>query len=66
MANTVEFYLSMVSDRRTAEYFAGGKKRIVGVVPNDDFTLTLRFDNGERRLYDMRPLLKKARCLSLL
>ena len=67
MANTVEFYMSMgnaeqrfpwVSDRRTAEYFTGGKKRITGVVPNDDFTLTLSFDNGERRLYDMRPLLK--------
>ena len=58
MANTVEFYMSKGFDRRTAEYFAGGKKRITGVVPNDDFTLTLSFDNGERRLYDMRPLLK--------
>lgn len=59
MPNSVEYYLSKGFDRRTAEYFASGKKRIVGVEPNDDFTLTISFDNGERRLYDVRPLLKK-------
>ena len=59
MANTVEYYLSKGFDRKTAEYFAAGKKRITGVVPNNDFTLTISFDNGEKRLYDMRPLLKK-------
>ena len=59
MANTVEYYLSKGFDRKAAEYFAGGKKKIVGVVANRDFTLTIRFDNGEKRLYDMRPLLKK-------
>ena len=59
MANTAEYYLSKGFDRATAEYFAGGRKKITGVVPNDDFTLTIRFDNGEKRLYDMRPLLKK-------
>ena len=59
MANTVEYYLSKGFDRKTAEYFAGGKKRITGVIANTDFTLTIRFDNGETRLYDMRPLLKK-------
>ena len=57
--NTVEFYLSKGFDHKTAEYFASGKKRITGVVPNDDFTLTISFDNGEKRLYDMRPFLKK-------
>lgn len=59
MANTVEYYLSRGFDRKAAEYFAAGKKTITGVVPNDDFTLTIRFDNGEMRLYDMRPFLKK-------
>lgn len=59
MANTVEYYLSKWFDRKTAEYFAAGKKRITGVVPNNDFTLTISFDNGEKRLYDMRPVLKK-------
>ena len=47
MANTVEYYLSKGFDRRAAEYFAGGKKKIVGVVANRDFTLTISFDNGE-------------------
>ena len=59
MTRTVDYYLSKGFDRKTAEYFAGGKKRIVGVVPNNDFTLTISFDNGERRLYDVRPLLQK-------
>ena len=59
MANTVKYYLSKGFDLKTAEYFANGKKRITGVVPNNDFTLTISFDNGEKRLYDMRPLLKK-------
>ena len=47
MANTVEYYLSKGFDRKTAEYFAAGKKRITGVVPNNDFTLTISFDNGQ-------------------
>lgn len=55
----VEYYLSRGYDRKAAEYFAAGQKRITGAVPNDDFTLTITFDNGEKRLYDMRPYLKK-------
>ena len=59
MANTIEYYLSKGFDRKTAEYFANGKKQITDVVPNDDFTLTITFDNGERRIYNVRPLIKK-------
>ncbi len=59
MPNTIEYYLANGFDRRTAEYFADGKKTIAAVKPNDDFTLTISFDNGERRLLDMRPYLKK-------
>ena len=59
MANTVDYYLAKGFDRKTAEYFAAGRKTIVGVVANDDYTLTISFDNGEKRLYDMRPLLQK-------
>ena len=58
MPNTVEYYLSKGFDRKAAEYFAGGRRQITGVTANDDFTLTIRFDNGEQRLYDMRPLLQ--------
>ena len=59
MANSVEYYLSKGFDKKAAEYFAGGKKRIISVTPNKDFTLTIGFDNGEYRLFDVRPLLKK-------
>ena len=59
MPNTVEYYLSKGFDEKTAIYFANGRKQIVTVFPNDDFTLTIGFDNGEKRLYDVRPLLKK-------
>ena len=59
MQNTVDYYLSKGFDNRAAEYFANGKRRITAVVANDDFTILLSFDNGERRLYNVRPLLKK-------
>lgn len=42
-----------------ARYFAAGRKKIIAVKPNEDFTLTLDFDNGERRLYDCKPLIEK-------
>lgn len=57
MGNSVEYYLAKGFDRAAAEYFAAGRRRIVSVVPNDDFTLTLTFDNGEVRLYDVAPFL---------
>ena len=41
-----------------AEYFASGRKKIVSVTPNDNFTLNLKFDNGETRLFDCNNLLK--------
>lgn len=42
-----------------AEYFSKGRRTIVSVVANDDYTLTLGFDNGEKRLYDVAPLIKQ-------
>lgn len=59
MANTVGYYLAKGFEQRAAEYFARGRKKIASVVPNNDFTLTICFDDGEKRLYDMRPLLKE-------
>ncbi len=59
MTRTVDYYLSKGFDLKAAEYFASGRKKITGVIPNDDFTLTISFDNGEKRLYDVRPLLQK-------
>ena len=59
MPHPIEFYLSKGFDPETAAYFASGRKTIISVTANDDFTLTLRFDNGETRLYDAAPLLQK-------
>ena len=59
MERDMAYYLSKGFDEKYAEYFANGRKTITGVVPNADFTLTISFDNGEKRLYDASPLLKE-------
>ena len=58
MGKSVAYYLSRSCDQKMAEYFAAGRRRITGVVPNDNYTLTLTFDNGEKRLYNAAPLLQ--------
>ena len=58
MPNSLEYYLSKGFDRRMAEYFAGGRRTITAVVPQNDYKLLLTFDNHEQRLFDMKPLLK--------
>ena len=32
---------------------------VVAVVPNDDYTVTVTFDNGEIGIFDVRPYLDK-------
>lgn len=59
MPNTVEYYLSKGFDRPMAEYFAGGRKKIVSVKPQTDFSLLLTFDSGEKRMLDVKPMLDK-------
>lgn len=58
MGKSVEYYLSKGFDKKTAEYFATGRRTIIEVTPNDNFTLTISFDNGEKRLLNVAPLLK--------
>ncbi len=59
MPNTVDFYLSKGFDSKMANYFASGRKKITSVTPNKDFTLLLTFNNSEKRIFDMKPYLKK-------
>ena len=59
MQRDTEYYLSKGFDQKMASYFASGWKTITQVIPNGDFTLLLHFDNGETRLYDVRPLLQE-------
>ena len=56
---TTEEYMAMGCDLKTAEYFSSGRKKILSVVPNRDFSLTLCFNNGEQRRLDMLPVLKE-------
>lgn len=55
----MESYLAKGFDRRTAEYFAAGRKRILSVRANDDYTLELVFDGQERRTLDCKPFLRE-------
>lgn len=55
MGNSVEYYISKGLDPQMAAYYASGRRRITDVVPNDNFTLTITFDNGEKRILDMKP-----------
>ena len=34
-------------------YFSNGTKEIIKVTPNNDYSLSLYFDNGEVKVYDM-------------
>ena len=59
MGKSVEYYLSKGFDPKMAAYFSSGRRRITNVIPNRNFTLTLTFDNGENRIYNMLPLLEE-------
>lgn len=56
MGKPIEFYLSKGFDEKTAKYYANGRRTILSVIPNDDFTLTIEFDNSEKRIFDVKPL----------
>ena len=56
MQKDVNYYLKLGCDKKIAKYFAKGTRTIVSVVANDDYTLTLTFDNGEVRIYDAKHL----------
>lgn len=57
MSQTMQYYLSKGFDEKSAAYFAGGRRTITSVTANEDFSLTLVFDNGEIRRYDMAPFI---------
>lgn len=59
MKMTVEEYMARGFSRPYAEYFAHERRKIVAVKANEDYTLTLTFDNGEVRRLDMREDIKE-------
>ncbi len=66
MNKTVDWYLQQGFNQKTAEYFAGGRRHITSVVANDDMTLTLTFDNGECRAFDVAPLIESGTVFAFL
>lgn len=54
---TVEQYLEMGMSLPYAEYYASGTKKIVSASANDDFTITILFDNGEKRVLNVKPVI---------
>lgn len=66
MGKAIEYYLSKGFERKMAEYFSNGRKIIVSVIANDDYTLTLGFDNGEKRIYDVAPLIEPGTIFEIL
>lgn len=64
MEKNMDYYRSKGFDEKAAAYFSAGRKTITQVIPNGDFTLTLTFDNGEVRIYDVAPLLTEGSVFS--
>ncbi len=58
MNKSYEDYIKLGFEPKYAQYFANGIRRILKVVANEDFTLTLYFDNGEERVYSLKPFIK--------
>ncbi len=57
MPHSIDYYLERGFSQNYAEYFAAGRRKILSVKPNSDFSITLRFDNGECRRFDVTPLI---------
>ena len=39
--------------QKVKDYFESGRKKIVKVIPNDNYSLTVHFNNDEIKVYDM-------------
>ena len=58
MNKTVDWYLSKGFSQQMAEYFASGRRTVISVKPNKDFSLLLIFDNNEKKVFDMKKLIQ--------
>ena len=58
MGKSIEYYLSKGFNIKMAEYFSKGRRTIVSVVANDDYS--------EKRLYDVAPLIKQGTIFEIL
>jgi hypothetical protein len=44
---------NVITDQKVKEYLLSGTRKITKVIPSSDYILTLEFDNGEIRTFDM-------------
>lgn len=58
MVKDINYYLSKGLDERMARYYASGRKKIIAVEAHEDYSLTITFDNGEKRWMDCKTFIK--------
>lgn len=58
MMKDMNYYLSKGLDEQMARYYASGRKKIIDVEPHKDFSLTITFDNDEKRWLDCKTFIK--------
>lgn len=58
MKKDVNYYLSLGLDEAIAKYYASGRKKIIDVKANENYTLVITFNNGEKRLMDCKTFIK--------
>lgn len=58
MQKSVDWYLSKGFSQKMAEYFVLGRRTIINVKANSDFSLLLTFDNNEKKIFDMKKIIQ--------
>ena len=58
MIKDINYFMSMGMDEKTAAYFANGRRKILSVEPCENRAIVMLFDNGEKRLLDLRDIIK--------
>ena len=58
MKKDLTYYLSHGYPPEVAEYFVLGAREITNVVANDDYTIIITYNNGVKKLYDIKPFMK--------
>lgn len=58
MLKTVADFLAAGYDQKAAEYFAAGPKTLLDAFPLTDYRLLLTYEGGEKRIYNVKPLIQ--------
>lgn len=59
MPKSYEYYISKGFDSKAATYFASGRRKPIKVVPKENFTLVITFDNLETKILDIKKYIKE-------